>query len=79
MSSDDDHERETLLDGSYGGCQSCHGLADLLVDDEQLALIVDAGHTLAIRDEVRGDVTALELHTFDDDEVVVDGALLQGK
>ena len=36
--------------------------------DQQIGVFEDAFHSLGIGDEVRGEVTAVELHAFDDVE-----------
>lgn len=47
-------------------------IADLLVVDKDIGVVVGALHLLSIGDEVGADVAAVELHTFDDFDGGVD-------
>ncbi|MNN11261.1 hypothetical protein D3C81_1242140 [compost metagenome] len=60
----DDQKRSSLLNDFFKDRQDFLSAADLLVSDQNVWVIENSFHLIRISNHVRGDVTAIELHTF---------------
>src|SRR6185437_12863257 len=68
----DDHQRTAGLHDALQQRQHRLQAGQLLLVDQDVGLIHVGDHLLRIRDEVRGDIAAVELHALDDVELGLD-------
>ena len=68
-----DHERTAGLHNRFEQRQHRLKLRQLLFEDQDIRIVHFRDHLFRIRDEIRGDIAAVELHAFNDIKFGLDG------